>query len=115
MPCTIELSNEKREAQLEELKAAKCRLQKEFEELSAELSMYVTLSKTYQKILKDYSLILIIKSVHKPKDVIDLHIQRLKEYNELRDVGLRLTQLIADEKACKVKDVFEEMGYEVAD
>ncbi|CDF88790.1 ZYBA0S03-01992g1_1 [Zygosaccharomyces bailii CLIB 213] len=92
MPCTIELSNEKREAQLEELKAAKCRLQKEFEELSAELSI-----------------------VHKPKDVIDLHIQRLKEYNELRDVGLRLTQLIADEKACKVKDVFEEMGYEVAD
>lgn len=49
MPCTIELSNEKREAQLKELKAAKSRLQKEFEELSAELSMYVMLSKTYEK------------------------------------------------------------------
>ncbi|AQZ09748.1 SAE3 (YHR079C-A) [Zygosaccharomyces parabailii] len=115
MPSNIELSNEKREAQLEELKAAKSRLQKEFEELSAELSMYVMLSKTYEKIPKYYSIILTIRSVYKPKEVIDLHIQRLKEYNELRDVGLRLTQLIADEKSCKVKDVFEEMGHEMAD
>lgn len=43
------------------------------------------------------------------------HIRRLKAYNELRDVGLRLTQLIADSKQCKQKDIFEEMGYTISD
>ncbi|SCU83188.1 LAMI_0C02322g1_1 [Lachancea mirantina] len=43
------------------------------------------------------------------------HIANLKTYNELRDTGLRLAQMIADEKACKIKDVFEEMGYEMSD
>lgn len=46
---------------------------------------------------------------------MDQHIKRLKEYNELRDAGLRLTQLISDETSCKVKDVFEEMGYSMSD
>lgn len=43
------------------------------------------------------------------------HISRLKLYNELRDTGLRLAQLVADEKQCKMKEVFDEMGYEMAD
>lgn len=44
-----------------------------------------------------------------------MHIKRLKEYNELRDTGLRLTQIIAEEKKCKLKEVFDEMGYEMTD
>lgn len=50
-----------------------------------------------------------------PKQVIDLHIKRLKEYNELKDAGLRLVQLIADEKSCKTKEVFDEMGFSMSD
>lgn len=49
------------------------------------------------------------------RQVIDLHIKRLKEYNELRDAGLRLAQLVADEKGCRIKEVFEEMGYSMKD
>ncbi|CCE92502.1 Sae3p TDEL_0E02590 [Torulaspora delbrueckii] len=75
-----------------ELKYRHQQLQEEFNKLSAELNSTLT-----------------------PKQVMDQHIKRLKEYNELRDAGLRLTQLISDEKSCKVKDVFEEMGYSMSD
>ncbi|CAB4252343.1 similar to Saccharomyces cerevisiae YHR079C-A SAE3 Meiosis specific protein involved in DMC1- dependent meiotic recombination, forms heterodimer with Mei5p [Maudiozyma barnettii] len=48
-------------------------------------------------------------------EVKKLHIQRLKNYNDLRDIGLRLTQLIADDKKCKMGEVFEEMGFSMLD
>ncbi|CCK68883.1 Sae3p KNAG_0B04490 [Huiozyma naganishii CBS 8797] len=48
-------------------------------------------------------------------DVQKSHIEQLKEYNELRDIGLRLLQLVADDKKCKIQDVVEEMGYELKD
>lgn len=103
----------RRKEQVEELKAAKARLQKEFEEISAELSMYVAPIECQIPVVTD--VLLTIERNYKPKEVINLHIQRLKEYNELRDTGLRLAQLVADEKACKIKEVFEEMGYEMTD
>lgn len=50
-----------------------------------------------------------------PKNISSTYIKELKEYNELRDAGLRLAQIIADEKQCKIKDVFEEIGYSMKD
>lgn len=50
-----------------------------------------------------------------PKEISSKYIKELKEYNELRDAGLRLAQIIADEKQCKIKDVFEEIGYSLKD
>ncbi|CEP62362.1 Sae3p LALA0_S05e03950g [Lachancea lanzarotensis] len=50
-----------------------------------------------------------------PDRVIKEHISLLKKYNELRDTGLALAQMIADEKNCKIKEVFEEMNYEMSD
>ncbi|SCU98538.1 LAFA_0G18602g1_1 [Lachancea sp. 'fantastica'] len=47
--------------------------------------------------------------------VIKEHISHLKRYNELRDTGLALAQMIADEKNCKIKEVFEEMNYDMSD
>lgn len=49
------------------------------------------------------------------KKISSTYIKELKEYNELRDAGLRLAQIIADEKQCKIKDVFEEIGYSMKD
>ncbi|QLL33360.1 hypothetical protein HG536_0E02710 [Torulaspora globosa] len=85
-----QISNSRRE--VAELKEHYERLQKQFDSLSAELDLSLT-----------------------AKQVMDLHIKRLKEYNELRDAGLRLAQLVADEKRCRMKDVFEEMGYSMKD
>ncbi|KAG0669041.1 hypothetical protein C6P45_004181 [Maudiozyma exigua] len=51
----------------------------------------------------------------KKKEIKDQHVKRLKTYNELRDIGLRLVQIIADDKKCTLKDVFEEMGDSMAD
>ncbi|GAV53947.1 hypothetical protein ZYGR_0AK04490 [Zygosaccharomyces rouxii] len=92
MSATIRSNITKKQAEVEQLKVARDRLQEEFQSLSAELSIQL-----------------------RHKQVVSLHIQRLKEYNELRDTGLRLAQMIADEKSCKVKDVFEEMGYDMID
>ncbi|QGN13819.1 protein SAE3 [Kluyveromyces marxianus] len=50
-----------------------------------------------------------------PEKVNQQHIEDLKLYNELRDTGLRLVQMVADEKQCKIKDVFEEIGYDMED
>lgn len=50
-----------------------------------------------------------------PEALVKDHISQLKTYNELRDAGLKLAQLIADQKMCKLKNVFEEMGFEMND
>ncbi|EDO18648.1 hypothetical protein Kpol_1055p4 [Vanderwaltozyma polyspora DSM 70294] len=50
-----------------------------------------------------------------PSEVVSTHIKTLKEYNELRDIGLKLVQIIADEKSCKMKEIFNEMGYSMFD
>lgn len=50
-----------------------------------------------------------------PKDIIQQHIKYLKEYNELRDTGLRLAQMVADDKKCSLKGVVEEIGYSIKD
>lgn len=50
-----------------------------------------------------------------PESINSEHISNLKLYNELRDTGLRLTQMVADEKQCKLKDVFDEIGYDMRD
>ncbi|QLQ80918.1 hypothetical protein HG537_0E02730 [Torulaspora globosa] len=85
-----QISNSRKE--VAELKEHYERLQNQFDSSTAELELSLT-----------------------PKQVIDLHIKRLKEYNELRDTGLRLAQLVADEKSCRMKEVFEEMGYSMRD
>ncbi|QLG71995.1 hypothetical protein HG535_0C03480 [Zygotorulaspora mrakii] len=54
-------------------------------------------------------------NLQSPQQIYKSHIKRLKEYNELRDTGLRLVQMIADEKSCTLKDVFDEMGQEMGD
>ncbi|KAG0669165.1 Pachytene arrest protein sae3, partial [Kluyveromyces marxianus] len=54
-------------------------------------------------------------STKTPEKVNQQHIEDLKLYNELRDTGLRLVQMVADEKQCKIKDVFEEIGYDMED
>ncbi|CUS23525.1 LAQU0S10e02432g1_1 [Lachancea quebecensis] len=50
-----------------------------------------------------------------PSDLMKEHIKRLKQYNELRDTGLRLAQLIANEKDSKISEIFEEMGFDMKD
>ncbi|KAM3162493.1 SAE3-like protein [Lachancea thermotolerans] len=47
-----------------------------------------------------------------PSDLMKEHIKELKQYNELRDTGLRLAQLIANEKGSKISEIFEEMDRE---
>ena len=72
--------------------------------------------KTYNDLMEEFTML----SEHTGnkldyKELQGAHIQGLKKYNELRDTGLRLVQLIADQKACKVKEVFEEMGHSMDD
>ncbi|CDO91842.1 unnamed protein product [Kluyveromyces dobzhanskii CBS 2104] len=50
-----------------------------------------------------------------PEKINARHISNLKLYNELRDTGLKLIQMVADEKQCKMKDVFDDIGYEMKD
>lgn len=50
-----------------------------------------------------------------PSDLMKEHIKELKQYNELRDTGLRLAQLIANEKGSKISEIFEEMGFDMKD
>lgn len=50
-----------------------------------------------------------------PSDLMKEHIKKLKQYNELRDTGLRLAQLIANEKGSKISEIFEEMGFDMKD
>ncbi|AMD19757.1 HCL394Wp [Eremothecium sinecaudum] len=50
-----------------------------------------------------------------PYNLNDKHIKNLKKYNELRDTGLRLVQFIANEKNCRIKEIFEEMNFSTED
>ncbi|AAS52214.1 ADR293C-Ap [Eremothecium gossypii ATCC 10895] len=50
-----------------------------------------------------------------PQALNEQNIKKLKLYNELRDTGLRMVQVVADEKQCRLKDVFDEMGFEMND
>ena len=50
-----------------------------------------------------------------PTDVVKAHIARLREYNELRDLGLRLAQIVSTDKRCSVKEVFAELGHSMND
>ncbi|AJU21654.1 BMC_2a_G0022460.mRNA.1.CDS.1 [Saccharomyces cerevisiae] len=72
-------------------------------------SMNGNLIKIFEQLSKEK------KSDETPKKISSTYIKELKEYNELRDAGLRLAQIIADEKQCKIKDVFEEIGYSMKD
>ncbi|CAL9734619.1 pachytene arrest protein Sae3p [Monosporozyma servazzii] len=54
-------------------------------------------------------------SLTTPREIIKQHIKQLKEYNELRDTGLRLVQIVADDKNCSLKEVVEEIGYAIKD
>lgn len=72
--------------------------------------------KTYNELLEEF--IMLSEHAENKLDYKELqraHIQGLKKYNELRDTGLRLVQIIADQKACKVREVFEEMGHSMDD
>ncbi|CAI1759571.1 hypothetical protein SEUBUCD646_0O02480 [Saccharomyces eubayanus] len=76
--------------------------------------------KEYQEmnssLTKTFELISAEKEINEtPKEISSKYIKELKEYNELRDAGLRLAQIIADEKQCKIKDIFEEIGYSLKD
>ncbi|CAI4504898.1 BAF_collapsed_G0024480.mRNA.1.CDS.1 [Saccharomyces cerevisiae] len=72
-------------------------------------SMNSNLIKIFEQLSKEK------KNDETPKKISSTYIKELKEYNELRDAGLRLAQIIADEKQCKIKDVFEEIGYSMKD
>ncbi|KAK9237979.1 Swi5-domain-containing protein [Lipomyces kononenkoae] len=50
-----------------------------------------------------------------PSQTIKQHIKLLKEYNEIRDVGLGLIGMIADTRAVRVADVMPEYGVSVGD
>lgn len=50
-----------------------------------------------------------------PNDIISRHIKDLKEYNEIRDAGLRMVQIVADDKSISLKEVVEEIGYSIKD
>lgn len=49
------------------------------------------------------------------KRIIERHIRDLKEYNELRDTGLRLVQIVSDDKKVSLKTIVEEIGYSIKD
>ena len=76
-------------------------------------SYYLGLSNQYR--LNPFLRLNHTQSDETPKKISSTYIKELKEYNELRDAGLRLAQIIADEKQCKIKDVFEEIGYSMKD
>lgn len=44
--------------------------------------------------------------------VLNNHIKKLKEYNELKDSALKLIQLIADQRSEKISVIFKEIGIE---
>ncbi|CAI4063720.1 hypothetical protein SKDZ_08G1270 [Saccharomyces kudriavzevii ZP591] len=93
---------------------------KVFERLSAEKKKYVSIfpHRNVSCLNNIYSICDTNRrysSTKTPKEVSSKYIKELKEYNELRDAGLRLAQIIADEKQCKIKDVFEEIGYSMKD
>ncbi|EWH18111.1 Sae3 [Saccharomyces cerevisiae] len=92
----LETQLNKKQKQIQEYESMNGNLIKMFEQLSKEKK------KTCQ-------------SDETPKKISSTYIKELKEYNELRDAGLRLAQIIADEKQCKIKDVFEEIGYSMKD
>lgn len=50
-----------------------------------------------------------------PNDIIGTHIKDLKAYNELRDAGLRMVQMVADDKKISLKEVVDEIGYSIKD
>lgn len=50
-----------------------------------------------------------------PVKIIAKHIKSLKTYNELRDVGLKLAQCVADEKNVSIGQIFEEIGISMKD
>ncbi|SCU91695.1 LADA_0F11474g1_1 [Lachancea dasiensis] len=81
--------------------------------LDAELSRLQGEHNELQRRFHELSRMLNIDST--PELVMKKHITDLKKYNELRDTGLGLTQIIANEKKCKIKEVFEEMGYDMQD
>lgn len=53
-----------------------------------------------------------LKSHETPSQIMRNHVTNLKLYNEIRDDGERLLQLIADEKGCKKLLILKEMGME---
>ncbi|CCH58123.1 hypothetical protein TBLA_0A03230 [Henningerozyma blattae CBS 6284] len=50
-----------------------------------------------------------------PKQLANLRIKLLKQYNELRDTGLKLVQLIAQERNLSIKEIFQEMDISMHD
>ncbi|CCE62855.1 hypothetical protein TPHA_0D02170 [Tetrapisispora phaffii CBS 4417] len=70
----------------------------------------------YESLLKSYGQSCLKHGITiPPKQILATHISKLKEYNELRDTGLKLIQLIANEKNCPLKTIFEEMGHQMKD
>ncbi|CAR65220.1 Sae3p [Kluyveromyces lactis] len=85
------------------------RLNRKQQRLAALKVSYQELEKKFQTLAHELHI------TETPEKINLKHIADLKLYNELRDTGLRLVQMVADEKQCKMKDVFEEIGYEMKD
>lgn len=49
------------------------------------------------------------------KAVIKEHISLLHQYNEMRDIGLGLMGIIADQRGVRLRDVQEEFGVDAKD
>ncbi|MCJ1239883.1 hypothetical protein MMC14_007881 [Varicellaria rhodocarpa] len=50
-----------------------------------------------------------------PSQTVSAHIKLLHTYNEMRDVGMGLLGIIADNRGVRVRDVYEEFGVGVDD
>ncbi|SMN18427.1 similar to Saccharomyces cerevisiae YHR079C-A SAE3 Meiosis specific protein involved in DMC1-dependent meiotic recombination, forms heterodimer with Mei5p [Maudiozyma saulgeensis] len=88
-------------------------MEQQLERLKNEIK---SLESQYDNLREDFSNLSAAQNLNQEaNDVKKLHIRRLKNYNDLRDIGLRLTQLIADDKKCKMGEVFEEMGFSMLD
>ncbi|EGA78551.1 Sae3p [Saccharomyces cerevisiae Vin13] len=117
----LETQLNKKQKQIQEYESMNGNLIKMFEQLSKEkkkLCSYFFQSAKIGITNKKYLVSVInrtCQSDETPKKISSTYIKELKEYNELRDAGLRLAQIIADEKQCKIKDVFEEIGYSMKD
>ncbi|SCU95972.1 LAME_0F14312g1_1 [Lachancea meyersii CBS 8951] len=84
--------------------------------LAKQKAAWDQLQRSNASLLEQFHRLSALNNVHdSPDRVIKEHISLLKKYNELRDTGLVLAQMIADEKQCKVKEVFEEMNYDMQD
>ncbi|ODQ47388.1 hypothetical protein PICMEDRAFT_10385 [Pichia membranifaciens NRRL Y-2026] len=105
----VEAQGNKLEDKIEKLEHELIQLKEEHLKLSNELSR----EKGYVKGVTDGSF---NQSFQKDYDKeMKRHIRQLKKYNELKDLGMGIIQLIADQKQSTLRGIMDEMGIEPDD